>query len=245
MTFGNSNRDQDFSDVSATLSVGGPGAAAIRVLNSPQNIGRIPGGQITATTFSLRVDPAALAPIAVNNRLVDLTVTLQASSGNIQLPRQTFTFRHALNSDDETFHYSTDYPQGNVREIRDLNRNLQIDRPDRTDPFLGIVNPDEDITFSSMFVQTGPGSLVTNTLGEDLNGDGNRQNNEFDIIPNGVLDKGILFSSTGPTPVSDKVPFHFDLNNVTPQYDVHNFTALLGAHIVLTCAELYARSLDA
>src|SRR5207247_8589950 len=116
---GNSNRDQDFSDVSATLSVGGPGAAAIRVLNSPQNIGRIPGGQITATTFSLRVDPAALAPIVVNNRLDDLTVTLQATSGNIQLPRQTCTFRPALNSDDEAFRYSHDYPPRTARASRD------------------------------------------------------------------------------------------------------------------------------
>ncbi len=213
VTFGNSNRDQDFTEVSANLSVGGPGAAAVRVLNSPQNIGRIPGGQITAATFALRIDPALLAPIAVANRIVDLTVTLQASSGNIQLPRQTFTFRHALNSDDETFHYSTDYPQGNVREIRDFNRNLQIDRPDHTDPFLGIVNPDEDITFSSMFLAAGQGGLVTNTLGEDLNGNGTRDPNEFDTIPNNLLDKGILFSSTGPTPGSDKVPFHFDLND--------------------------------
>ena len=31
-------------------------------------------------------------------------------------------------------------------------QDLQIDRPDITDPFLGIVNPDEDITFSSMFI---------------------------------------------------------------------------------------------
>ena len=33
--------------------------------------------------------------------IVDMTVTLQSSNGDIQLPRQTFTFRHALDSDDE------------------------------------------------------------------------------------------------------------------------------------------------
>ena len=214
VTFLNSNRDQDFSDVSATLTAGGPGASAIRVLNSPQSIGHLPAGQISGVTFALRVDPAALGAVAVANRVVDLTVTLQSTSGQIQLPRQAYTFRHALNSDNETFHYSTDFPGGG-REIRDFNRNLQIDRPDITDPFLGIVNPDEDITFSSMFIPGTAGGLVTNTLGEDLNGNGILDGGEFDVIPNGVLDKGILFSSTGPTPTAagDKVPWSFDLNS--------------------------------
>ena len=34
-----------------------------------------------------------------------------------------------------------DYPGGGVREIRDLNRNLQIDPPDTIDPFTGIQLP--------------------------------------------------------------------------------------------------------
>ncbi|PYT34331.1 MAG: hypothetical protein DMF52_13065 [Acidobacteria bacterium] len=222
VTFQNSNRDQDFTDVSATLTAGGPGASAVRVLNSPQNIGRIPGGQISGATFALRVDPAALNLVAVDNRLVDLTLTMQSTSGQIQLPRQTYTFRHALNSDYETFHYSTDYPGGG-REIRDFNRNLQIDRPDITDPFLGIVNPDEDVTFSSMFIlgadnpstPTVANELVSNTLGEDLNGNGTRDTGELDLIPNDIFDKGILFSTTGPTPTAagDKVPWSFDLNS--------------------------------
>ncbi|MEK7423307.1 MAG: thrombospondin type 3 repeat-containing protein, partial [Actinomycetota bacterium] len=112
----------------------------------------------------------------------------------------------------ETFHYSTDHPEG-LREIRDFNRNLQIDRADTTDPFLGIVIPDEDITFNSMFVPGTAGGLVTNTLGEDLNGNGTREANDVDLIPNGVLDKGIMFASSGATPGSDKAPFHFDVNN--------------------------------
>ncbi len=221
VTFQNSNRDHDFTDVSATLTPGGPGASAIKVINSPQNIGRIPGGQISGATFALRVDATALNALALNNRVVDLTLTLQSTSGQIQLPRQTFTFRHALNSDDETFHYSTDYPAGpdtpvnGGREIRDFNRNLQIDKPDIIDPFLGIVNPDEDIKFSSMFVPGTATSQVTNTLGEDLDGSGGLNGTEFDIIPNNLVDKGILFSSTGPTPTAagDKVPWSFDLNN--------------------------------
>ncbi len=211
LAFVNGNRDQDFTDVQATLTVGGPGASAVRVLNSPQNMGRLPGGLITAATFALRIDATALAAITnLTNRVVDLTVSLESTSGNIQLPRQTFTFRHALNSDDETFHYSTDYAAGG-REIRDFNRNLQIDKADVADPFLGIVLPDEDVTFSSMFLAAGPGGLVTNTLGEDLNNNGILDPTEIDYIPNGVLDHGIL-ATTSPS-AADKAPFNFDTNN--------------------------------
>ncbi|HEV8700085.1 MAG TPA: thrombospondin type 3 repeat-containing protein [Candidatus Polarisedimenticolia bacterium] len=213
VTFVNTNMDHDYSDVTATLTASGPGAAAVRILNSPQSIGRIPGGQISAATFALRIDAPTANALAVANRLVDMKLTLQASSGRIQLPRQTFSFRHAINSDYETFHYSTDYPQGGVREIRDFNRNLQIDRADTTDPFLGIVLPDEDLTWSSMFIPGTAGGLVTNTLGEDTNNNGSRDQNEPDLIPNGILDKGMLFAASGPTPGSDKAPFHFDLNN--------------------------------
>src|SRR5207245_8332960 len=99
------------------------------------------------------------------------------------------------------------------RQVRDFNRNLQIDKPDVIDPFKGVRFPDEDITFSSMFVPGTSTGLVTNTLGEDLNGDGVLDGNENDAIPNGVLDKGILASATGPTPGQDLVPWNFDVNN--------------------------------
>jgi Thrombospondin type 3 repeat len=211
VAFGNSNRDQDFRDVEASLTVGGPGASAVRVLNSPQNIGRIPGGQITAATFSLHIDEAAINALAVNNRIVDMTLTLRSASGNVELPRQTFTFRHALNSDYETFHYSTDHPYGSAREIRDFNRNLQIDRPDVTDPFIGIVLPDEDITFDTMDVAGTSTGLVTNRLGEDLNNDGVLDAGETDVIPNNKADFGIL---ANPVPgTADVAPFNFDANN--------------------------------
>ncbi len=211
VAFVNGNRDQDFNDVQATLTVGGPGASAIRIMNSPQNMGRIPGGQVSAATFALRVDAAAIAAITnLTNRVVDLTLTLESSNSNIQLPRQTFTFRHALNSDDETFHYSTDFPAGG-REIRDFNRNLQIDKADRLDPFIGIVLPDEDLTFNTMFIPGGPGLPITNTLGEDLNNDGILNTNEIDYIPNGALDRGILAGSTPSA--ADKAPFNFDTGN--------------------------------
>ena len=35
---------------------------------------------------------------------------------------------------------------------------------------------------------------------------------------------------------------HFDINNVTPNYDVHGLTALLGAHLAWMCVDLFARS---
>ena len=80
--------DHDFSDVTATLTASGPGAAAVRILNSPQSIGRIPGGQISAATFALRIDAPTANALAVANRLVDMKLTLQASSGKIQQFRQ-------------------------------------------------------------------------------------------------------------------------------------------------------------
>jgi hypothetical protein len=55
------------------------------------------------------------------------------------------------------------------------------------------------------------GGLVTNTLGEDLNNNFILDAGE-DIIPNGVLDRGILFASTGPTS-ADRVPWTFDANS--------------------------------
>jgi hypothetical protein len=216
VAFVNANRDHDYTGVQASLTVGGTGASAVRVLNSPVDIGRLPGGQTTAVTFALSiVDAVGMNAIAVNNRVVDLTVTLQGNSGNIQLPRQTFTFRRALNSDSEVFHYSTDFPNGG-REIRDFNRSLTIDRPDIADPFLGIPLPDEDVQFSSMFVAGDSASRITNTLGEDLNANGTRDLTgtapEFDLIPDGAFNtQGILVSSN-PADVH-RVPFNFDSND--------------------------------
>ncbi|MFQ5876510.1 MAG: S8 family serine peptidase [Acidobacteriota bacterium] len=210
VTFVNSNRDHDLTDVRAFLAASGPGASAVRVLNSPLNMGRIPGGQITSATFSLHIDGAAVAALAEADRIVNMTLTLEGNSDRIQLDRQVFTFKHALNSDYETFHYSTDYPFGG-REIRDFNRNLQIDAADVSDPFLGIQLPDEDLIFDSMFVPGTATGLVTNTLGEDLNDNGVLDGGERDVIPNGILDRGII---AGPTPSSaDRAPFHFDAND--------------------------------
>jgi Thrombospondin type 3 repeat len=206
----NSNRGDDYSEVTATLTPSGTGAAAVKVLDSPKGIGRLPGGQTTAIGFSLKVDGALLNALPVASRKVTLTLQLDSSNRSKVIGRQTFAFTYAMNADKDVFHYSTDFPVGG-REVRDLNRNLQIDLPDVINPFLGIQTPDEDITFSSLF--TSDGGVVRNTLGEDLDNDGSLDHGETDVIPNGgLLDRGILFSPTGQD-TRDKVPFALDLND--------------------------------
>jgi hypothetical protein len=205
----NANRGDDYSEVTAALAASGPGANAIRILDSPKNIGRLPGGQTEGISFSLSVDATTLNALPIANRSVTLALTLDSTVRSKIISRQSFSFTHALNSDKEVFHYSTDYPNGG-REIRDLNRNLQIDAADQIDPFTGIQIPDEDITFSTMWLTDG--GLVRNTLGEDLNNNGVRDTGEADIVPNNQLDKGILASASGPS-AGDKVPFSFDANN--------------------------------
>jgi hypothetical protein len=204
----NANRGDDYTEVVATLAPSGPGAAAVQVLDSPKTIGRLPGGQTAGISFSLRINATTLNALPVASRLATLTLSLDSSARSKEIGRQSFAFTYALNSDKETFHYSTDYPAGG-REIRDLNRNLQIDKADQIDPFTGIEVPDEDLVFSTMWLTDG--GLVRNTLGEDLNNNGVRDPGE-DVIPNSNLDKGILALSSGPS-AGDKVPFSFDANN--------------------------------
>ncbi|HZM70989.1 MAG TPA: thrombospondin type 3 repeat-containing protein [Candidatus Cryosericum sp.] len=183
------------------------GAGAITVLDSPKNIGRIPGGQTSGLTFNLAVSPS----FATQVQPVSLTLTLDAKARGVRLSRSTFSFPQVVNADKESLHYSTDYPNGG-REVRDYNRNLQIDARDSFDPFKGVFWPDEDVNFASMFVPKSTLGLISNILGEDLNNDGdNTDPGENDAIPNGLLDKGILVS-TNPADVH-KAPFNFDKNN--------------------------------
>jgi hypothetical protein len=190
-------------------------APQITVLDSPKNIGRIPGGQATGLTFNLTVAQA----FATQAQPVNLTLTLDGKARGVRLTRTIYNFGHVINADKGVLHYSTDYPRGNLetnagREVRDYNRNLQIDKPDVLDPFKGVFWPDEDVTFSSMFVAASAGtpSLISNILGEDLNNDGdNTDPGEGDIIPNGLVDKGILISTN--TADTHKVPWSFDSNN--------------------------------
>jgi hypothetical protein len=203
----NRSRTDDYADLTATLIPSGPGAGAIRVLDSPQEIGRLPGSGANGVFFHLFVDAAAADALAPADRVVTMTLTLDSQVRGVRLEEQSFTFTHALNSDTEERFYSTDYPAGG-REVRDLNRNLAIDPPGVIDPVLQFVLPPEDVTFSSMFVPTA-GGLVSNTLGEDLDDSGTFSGGEADIIPNGVLDGGILDQPAGPG-AGDRVPWSFD-----------------------------------
>src|SRR2546428_3318494 len=205
-------RWNDFSDVVATLTPSGPGAGAISVLDSPKNIGRMPAGQVQGAFFHVSVDQTAANALSIANRVVTMTLTLDSLNKGKRLSQQSYAFPSAINADRETLHYSTDFPAGG-RQVRDLNRNLVIDRPDVLDPVQLFFLPDEDVTFSSLFTPIGPGSsVVSNTLGEDLDNDGLLDHGEADVVPNFVLDRRILFSATGPSS-ADKVPWNFDSGN--------------------------------
>jgi Subtilase family/Thrombospondin type 3 repeat len=204
----NWERNDDLRDVTATLVPTGPGAAAIRVLDSPKNLGRIPGGQTSGVTFNLYVDPTAANALSLANRKVDLVLTLDNGARGVRLSRTSFTFSHVINADKESIHYSTDYPGGG-RQVRDYNRNLQIDKPDQIDPFKGVYWPDEDITFTTMFTAGTANGYISNTLGEDLNNNGTLDPGE-DSIPNGKLDLGILAKGQAGHTTADKVPWNFD-----------------------------------
>jgi subtilase family protein/thrombospondin type 3 repeat protein len=204
----------DLNDVVATLTPSGPGAASIRILDSPKNIGRIPGGQTTGITFSLVVDPSANS-LTLANRKVDLVLSLDGSARGVRLSRTTYTFNHVINANKESLHYSTDFPGTSGgpaisgRQVRDYNRNIQIDAPDAIDPFTGVFWPDEDVTFQSMFVQGTTTNLISNTLGEDLNNNCSLDPGE-DTIPNAVLDRGILGVATCPSRPANITPWNFD-----------------------------------
>ena len=211
VAFQNRSRSDDYVGVSATLAPSGPGAAAIRVLDSPQTLDRLPAGMPNGVFFHVYVDPAAIGALAVAARVVDMTLTLDSTVHGKPLDRQTFTFRHALNSDKEAFFYSTDHPAGG-REVRDLNRNGVIDPPDQVDPFYGFLLPREDVVFSTLFSGSGaPAGHFTNELGEDLDLSGTLNGAERDVIPDGVVDRGILAGSAPSA--ADKVPWSFDANN--------------------------------
>ncbi len=203
--------NDDLNDVVATLTPQGLGANAIRVLDSPKNFGRILGGQITGVTFNLFVDKATVNALPIASRTVNLVFTLDGNTRGVKTSRVSYTFNHILNADKDSLHYSTDFPGGG-RQVRDYNRNLQIDKPDVLDPFKQVFWPDEDITFSSLFVPGTLTSQVTNSIGEDLNGNNSLDAGE-DYNLNGVLDKGIVASPTGPTLLVDKIPWNFDSNN--------------------------------
>ena len=216
MTYGialnNRNLADAYPDLIATLTPSGPGAAAIRVIDSPKNLGTLPAGLTNGLFFHLQVDAAAANALSVANRVVTLTLNLESLARGVRITRQSYSFLHAINSDRDELYYSTDYPAGG-REVRDINRNLEIDPVDTVDPFLGFIVPDEDVTFATLFSGSGgPGGVPTNILGEDLDNDLTVDATERDILPNGVQDRGILALAGGPS-AGDRVPWNFDSNS--------------------------------
>ncbi|HUD72212.1 MAG TPA: thrombospondin type 3 repeat-containing protein, partial [Dongiaceae bacterium] len=208
----NRSRVDTYADVVATLTPTGPGAAAIRVLDSPKNFGTFPGNGTNGIFFHVFVDPTIANGLSVANRVVTMNLTLDSLSKGRKIGRQSYSFTNAINSDRQEFYYSTDFPTGG-REVRDLNRNLVIDPPDTLDPFLTFIVPDEDVTFSSLFAGTGaPASHFTNELGEDLDLSGTFTGTERDLIPNGAVDKGVL-NSNNPVDPLHRIPWNFDNNN--------------------------------
>jgi len=192
-----------------------PGAGAITILDSPKNTGILPVGQTQGVFFHVLVDAASANALPLNDRKVCLTASLDSLVRGVRVGRQSYQFLHAINADRETFHYSTDYPDGGI-EVRDFNRNQAIDPVDTVDPFLGYMVPAEQVVFSSLFGGSGgPGGVPTNVLGEDLNDNGVRDATERDIQPEappyGPVDRGILVS-TNPTD-THRVPWNLDQND--------------------------------
>ncbi|HZN03238.1 MAG TPA: thrombospondin type 3 repeat-containing protein [Candidatus Polarisedimenticolia bacterium] len=214
----NRSRVNNYADLVATLTPSGPGAAAIRVLDSPKNMGSFPGNGVNGVFFHVFVDPTIANGLAVANRVVDMTLSLDSLVRGTRISRQTYTFKHAINSDRQEFFYSTDFPNGG-RQVRDINRNLVVDPPDTTDPFLGFIVTREDVTFSSLFSGTGaPVGQFTNQLGEDLDNNGIFSGVERNVVPDvdgggvAILNKGVL-NSNNPADPLHRVPWNFDNNN--------------------------------
>jgi hypothetical protein len=238
----NRSRTDFYADSTATLTASGPGAGALTVLDSPKNLGTMPGNSTNGVFFHVKVNAAAANALSIANRVVKMTLTLDSLVKGQRIGRQIYEFDHAINADRENLFYSTDYPTGG-REVRDLNRNLEIDPPNTIDPFLGFIVPREDVTFSSLFSGSGaPAGQFTNQLGEDTDYGGYRcaggdtdggpcttdadclgtdpipdgtcqphTGGERDILPNGILDRGILVDND---PLgTDRVPWNFDANN--------------------------------
>jgi hypothetical protein len=210
-----------YADVLASLVPSGPGAVAITVVDSPKNTGTLPVGQTQGVFFHVIVNGAAANALPLANRKVTMTLTLDSLVKGVRISRQSYAFTHALNSDRETFDYSTDYPAGSGTEpgglvLRDFNRNLEIDPAGTVDPFLGYILPAEQVVFSSLFGGTSsvPG-VPSNVLGEDLNNNGVLDSNERDILPGapnyGPVDRGILVSANPAD--THRAPWNFDSND--------------------------------
>ncbi len=216
VSYGVALRNRSLSDsytrVTATLTPTGPGAAAVRVLDSPKEIGLLPAGGTVAAFFQVFVDPATFNALPYGSRVVTLNLALDSSDSGVRLSRQSYSFTHALGSDRDERFYSTDLPNGG-REVRDLDRDLAIERAGEFDFPMDWTVPREDVVFSSLFSGSGaPASHFTNELGEDLDLSGTFTGTERDLIPNGAVDRGVLNSNV-PADPNHRIPWNFDNNS--------------------------------
>jgi hypothetical protein len=131
--FGTNHAGYEIKNLTATLNCANVTAVDVcSLLSGAQgqtvNIGRVPFGRQFGATFSVSV-AAGAAAISGADGAVDLTVSFAASNSDsgAQLATQSFTYREAVQSDNERVFYSTDAPFGGTRII-DYNQNGQIER---------------------------------------------------------------------------------------------------------------------
>ena len=202
----------EYTDVTATLTPyqadGTTPSTKITVLDSPKNIGRMPAGQPVGVTFSLKI----AADVATEGNKVVLRLDLSQGTGGTLLSHTSFAFTHAVASDRQSIHYSTDFPAGTASPVaRDLNRSLIVEPNDRPGLTLGSV--DETVQFSSLFVTDAATGRINNQIQvtDEAYPSGGVFSGSLDPNGNGILDRGILASSTPSS--GDLVPWDFDRNH--------------------------------
>jgi hypothetical protein len=202
----------EYTGVVASLSVfrgdGVTPSTKVTVLDSPKDIGRMPAGQPVGITFSLKV----ATDVTTEGNKVVLKLALTQGTGGTLLSQANFSFTHAVASNLEAFHYSTDFPGGSGSPVaRDLNRSLVIEPNDRPGLTLGSV--DETVTFSSLFFNDASTGKINNQIqaGDEAYPAGGIFSPAADVNSNGVLDRGIL--ATGSPSSGDLIPWDFDRNH--------------------------------
>ncbi len=99
----------------------GPGTCGVNItiLDSPKNIGDLPAGQVTSPSFAVQMGTITGRPE------VDMLVGVSARKSGKTVENLIAT-RNTLNSDEESFYYSTDYPAGGT-EWLDVSMNEMVD----------------------------------------------------------------------------------------------------------------------
>jgi len=99
----------------------------ITITDPDQHIGRLPYGMAGAALFNIVVR-SDVATLSTANRVVELKTTFVANSTDSggTLGTQSFTYRAALQADNQRLFYSTDKPEGGLVVV-DYNQNGQIE----------------------------------------------------------------------------------------------------------------------